>query len=66
PRPRRHGGGHHPRRPARKCSDDLPAYLSCKVHAAEDSLYNTPPVFLIWVSALVLEHVKAPRRPGRR
>ncbi len=42
-----------------KCSDDLPAYLSYKVHAAEDSLYNTPPVFPIWVSALVLEHVKA-------
>jgi phosphoserine aminotransferase len=40
-----------------RCSDELTAYLSYKVHAAEDSLYNTPPVFPIWVSRLVLDHL---------
>jgi len=38
--------------------DTLPAYLSYKVHAAETSLYNTPPVFAIWALGLVLEWVK--------
>ncbi len=42
-----------------RCSDELPAYLRFKIHAENDSLYNTPPVFPIWVSALVLAHVKA-------
>ena len=42
-----------------RCSDDLPAYLSYKIHAAKDSLYNTPPVFPIWVSRLVLDHLNA-------
>jgi phosphoserine aminotransferase len=40
-----------------RCSDELTAYLSYKIHAAEDSLYNTPPVFPIWVSRLVLDHL---------
>jgi len=31
-----------------QCRDDLTAYLSYKIHAAKDSLYNTPPVFAIW------------------
>jgi len=42
-----------------KCREDVPAYLSYRIHAAKDSLYNTPPVFPIWVTQLVLEHVKA-------
>jgi phosphoserine aminotransferase len=42
-----------------RCSDDLTAYLSYKIHAAKDSLYNTPPVFPIWVSRLVLDHLNA-------
>jgi phosphoserine aminotransferase len=42
-----------------RCSDGLTAYLSYKIHAAKDSLYNTPPVFPIWVSRLVLDHLNA-------
>jgi phosphoserine aminotransferase len=39
-------------------ADDLvPAYLSYKTHADKNSLYNTPPVFAIWVLSLVLEWV---------
>ncbi len=37
----------------------LPAYLSYKTHAEENSLYNTPPVFAVWVAGLVLKWVKA-------
>lgn len=42
-----------------QCSDDLPAYLAYKTHAPKDSLYNTPPVFPIWVSRLVLDYLNA-------
>ncbi|RKX78000.1 MAG: 3-phosphoserine/phosphohydroxythreonine transaminase [Spirochaetes bacterium] len=38
--------------------DDLTAYLSYKVHAEKNSLYNTPPVFCIYVLKLVMEWVK--------
>ena len=37
----------------------LPAYLNYKTHAEENSLYNTPPVFAVWVTGLVLKWVKA-------
>jgi phosphoserine aminotransferase len=37
----------------------LPAYLSYKTHAEENSLYNTPPVFAVWVAGLVFKWVKA-------
>lgn len=40
-----------------RCADDLPAYLSYKTHAPKDSLYNTPPVFPIWVARLVLDYL---------
>jgi len=40
-----------------QCPDDLPAYLAYKTHAPKDSLYNTPPVFPIWVSRLVLDYL---------
>jgi phosphoserine aminotransferase len=40
-----------------RCNDDLMAYLSYKIHAENDSLYNTPPVFPIWVSRLVLDYL---------
>lgn len=39
------------------CPEDLPAYLGYKTHAPQDSLYNTPPVFPIWVSRLVLDYL---------
>jgi len=41
-----------------KCSDDLTAYLSYKIHADKDSMYNTPPVFCIYMVKKVLEWVK--------
>lgn len=41
-----------------KCRDDLPAYLSYKTHAAKDSLYNTPPVFAIYMMKLTVDWVR--------
>lgn len=41
------------------CAEGLPAYLSYKVHAKENSLYNTPPVFSIWALKLVTDWVKS-------
>ncbi|MFC1852248.1 3-phosphoserine/phosphohydroxythreonine transaminase [candidate division CSSED10-310 bacterium] len=41
-----------------KAKDGLPAYLSYKTHAPKDSLYNTPPVFGIYVMYLVLEWIE--------
>lgn len=41
-----------------KCSDDLTAYLSYKIHADKQSLYNTPPVFPIWALKTNMEWVK--------
>lgn len=38
--------------------DTLPAYLTYKNHADNNSLYNTPPVFAIWTIQLVLEAMK--------
>ena len=42
-----------------KCNDKLPAYLSYKTHAGKDSLYNTPPVFAIYMMKLILDWVKS-------
>jgi phosphoserine aminotransferase len=42
-----------------RCPGNLPAYLSYKTHAEENSLYNTPPVFAVWVAGLVFKWVKA-------
>ena len=41
------------------CSDDLTAYLSYKIHAEKNSLYNTPPVFCIYMIKKVLEWVQS-------
>ena len=41
-----------------RCGDDLPAYLDYKIHAGKDSLYNTPPVFAIYMMKLTLDWVK--------
>jgi phosphoserine aminotransferase len=38
---------------------DIPGILSYKTHADSKSLYNTPPVFGIYVMKLVLEWIKA-------
>lgn len=42
-----------------KCKDRLPAYLSYKTHANKDSLYNTPPVFAIYMMKLTVDWVKS-------
>jgi len=42
-----------------KCKEGLPAYLSYKIHASKDSLYNTPPVFPIYIMKLTLDWVKS-------
>jgi len=39
------------------CNESLPAYLSYRTHAGKDSLYNTPPVFAVYLMKLVLEWV---------
>ncbi len=41
-----------------RCPEDLPAYLSYKIHHAKDSLYNTPPAFAIYMVNLVMQWVK--------
>ena len=38
--------------------DDLHGYLSYKNHVKEDSLYNTPPTFAIYLMKLVLEWLR--------
>lgn len=41
-----------------KCPEHLPAYLSYRTHAEKDSLYNTPPVFSIYVIDMVLSWIQ--------
>ncbi len=41
-----------------KASDDVPSMLSYKTFAKADSLYNTPPVFPIYVVGLVLKWIE--------
>ena len=41
-----------------QASDDVPVILSYKTHAKNDSLYNTPPVFAIYVVGLVLKWIE--------
>lgn len=41
-----------------KCPDEIPTMLNYKTHAEADSLYNTPPVFGVYVVKLVLEWMK--------
>ncbi|MBI9103365.1 MAG: 3-phosphoserine/phosphohydroxythreonine transaminase [Spirochaetales bacterium] len=40
-------------------SDRFPAYLTYKNHAAKSSMYNTPPVFPIYVMNLVMKWLKS-------
>ena len=43
-----------------RCKDkNLTAYLDYSIHAAKNSLYNTPPVFSIYATMLVLKRLKA-------
>lgn len=42
-----------------KSSLSIPTYLDLKTHADKDSMFNTPPVFSIYVSMLNLRHLIA-------
>lgn len=42
-----------------QAKEDLPATLTYKIHAKNDSLYNTPPAFPIYVVGLVLKWIEA-------
>ena len=42
-----------------QANDDVPVILSYKTHAKNDSLYNTPPAFAIYVVDLVLKWIEA-------
>lgn len=41
-----------------KCPDKIINYLDYRLHVKENSLYNTPPVFAVWVTKLTLEWIK--------
>jgi phosphoserine aminotransferase len=41
-----------------KAKDDLPTMLSYKTHATNNSLYNTPPCFSIYILDLTLDWIK--------
>ncbi len=38
--------------------ESVPTYLDYKVHAENDSMYNTPPCFAIYVAGEVFKHIK--------
>ncbi|HKK20287.1 MAG TPA: 3-phosphoserine/phosphohydroxythreonine transaminase [candidate division Zixibacteria bacterium] len=41
-----------------KCSDKIPAIFDYRTHAKKKSLYNTPPVFAVYIYKLILEWIK--------
>lgn len=41
-----------------QASEDVPAILSYKTHAKNDSLYNTPPAFAVYALGLVLQWIE--------
>lgn len=41
-----------------RCGDSVPAYLTYRNHSKNNSLYNTPPVFPIYMVKLVLEWIE--------
>lgn len=43
---------------AKRCPDTLPTMVNYKTHIEKNSLFNTPPVFPIYICKLVLEWVK--------
>ncbi len=44
---------------ASKARKDLPAYLRYDLHIEGNSLYNTPPTFVIWMTQLTLKWIKS-------
>ena len=45
-----------------KVSRTIPSMLDYKVHIGKDSMFNTPPVFPVYVSMLTLQWLKGFRR----
>ncbi len=43
----------------KKARNDLPAYLRYSQHADKNSLYNTPPSFVVWMTGLTLTWIKS-------
>ena len=41
-----------------KCSDKIPTIFDYRTHAKKKSLYNTPPVFAVYIYKLILEWIK--------
>lgn len=41
-----------------KSGRDIPAYLDYQVHISKESMFNTPPVFAVYTSMLMLEWLK--------
>jgi len=44
---------------AQKARTDLPSYLRYDLHIDKNSLYNTPPTFVIWMTNLTLNWIKS-------
>ena len=44
---------------AQKARKDLPAYLRYDQHIDNNSLYNTPPSFIIWMAGLTMKWIKS-------
>jgi len=44
---------------AQKARKDLPAYLRYDLHIENNSLYNTPPSFIVWMTTLTLKWIKS-------
>jgi phosphoserine aminotransferase len=42
-----------------KARKDIPVYLRYDIHAKDDSLYNTPPTFSIWMANLTFKWIKS-------
>lgn len=42
-----------------KARKDVPAYLRYDIHADNDSLYNTPPTFTVWMTNLTFKWIKS-------
>ena len=42
-----------------RCREDAPTLLDYAIHAENDSAYNTPPTFAIYVAGLVFKHLLA-------
>ncbi len=43
---------------AERSPEHLPDYLSYRIHAEKESLFNTPPVFSVYALSLVLRYIK--------